>query len=77
MAYKLLRWGFILFNLLMLVTLVSYLGQAKESVEGAATQLGAKWRAAGWQRGLVPGLTFWIVVNVILSICLMLMRRKS
>jgi len=73
---KIIKWAFILFNIIMLIWIVGGVGSATEGIEAmdGAEQTGT---AIGAGLGAMMLVTLWVVGDIILGIFLFFTRPKS
>lgn len=74
---KLFKWSFILFNILMAVWLVAYMGEIDGVMEGSADEYEQAGTAIGGTIGVGMLLTFWVFVDVILGLFVLFTRPKT
>jgi hypothetical protein len=74
---KLFKWGFILFNILMVAWLFSYWGSVGNIVEGASS--GAEQAGATIGATIGTGMLFsiWVFGDIILGLFVLFSRPKS
>ena len=74
---KLFKWGFILFNILMLVWLVAGMNAASDVVSSAASEAEKAGAAIGAGIGTVMIFSVWGVGDVVLGIFVLLTRPRE
>lgn len=74
---KIIKWCFILFNLLMVFWLVAGLNSASETIEGYSTDLEQGASAVGAGIGAMFIMFIWVVGDIILTPFLLLTRGKK
>lgn len=74
---KLCKWSFILWNILMIVWLVSGLGSSAEVYNSAASQAEQAGAAIGTGIGVMMILTLWVIGDIILGLFVLFTRPKK
>ena len=74
---KLVKWGFIAFNLIMVIWLVSYWSSAGDVINTAASDAEQAGAAIGATIGTGFLFGIWGFGDVVLGICLLVTRPKS
>lgn len=74
---KIIKWAFILFNLLMLVWLISGIGGSSEVYSTATSDAERAGAAIGTGIGVMLILILWGVGDMILGLFVLLTRPKS
>lgn len=73
---KIFKWSFILFNILMLVWMLAYMGEIGGMLDGAADEYEEAGTAIGGTLGVGMLLTFWVFVDIILGLFVLFTRPK-
>jgi anti-sigma factor RsiW len=74
---KIIKWGFILFNLLMIIWLISGMHAASNVVQSAATEAERTGAEVGAGIGAMMIITVWAIGDLILGIFVFLTHPKS
>lgn len=74
---KIIKWVFILFNILMLVWLVGGFSAASQHVGNATSEAARAGAAIGTALGVGMIMTIWVMGDVIIGILVLLTRRKK
>lgn len=74
---KIIKWLFILFNILMLVWLISGANTGSEMVNSAMSEAEAAGAALGTGIGMMMIATMWVVGDIILGLFVLLTRPKE
>lgn len=74
---KLFKWSFILFNLLMVVWIVSYMGDIGTSMDSATSDAESTGTAIGGTLGVGMLVTFWAFIDIILGMFVLFTRPKA
>ncbi|MEM7734036.1 MAG: zinc ribbon domain-containing protein [Pseudomonadota bacterium] len=71
---KIFKWSLILFNILMIVWMVSYLGTIGSHLDGATSEAEEAGMAIGGTIGVGMILVFWVLGDIILGLATLLTR---
>ena len=74
---KLVKWLFIIFNVIMIIWLVAGFAAAGESVNSGINEAERAGAAIGSTLGIGIILVFWAIGDVILGLLVLLTRRKK
>jgi DNA-directed RNA polymerase subunit RPC12/RpoP len=74
---KLFKWSFILFNVLMVVWMVAYMGEIGGVMDSAADEYEQAGTAIGGTLGVGMLLVFWVLVDIILGLFVLFTRPKA
>ncbi|NSY36844.1 hypothetical protein [Leisingera sp. ANG59] len=74
---KIFKWLLILFNVLMVIWLFSYLGQIGEMMDGTASEAEKAGAAIGGSIGTGFILTVWVIGDIILGLVTLLTRPSK
>ncbi len=74
---KVFKWGFILFNILMLVWIMAGVGGNVDTINNAASDAERAGAAIGTGIGVMFLLTIWVIGDVILGLFVLFTRPKS
>ena len=74
---KIIKWCFILFNILMVFWLIAGFSSASETIDGYSTELEQSASAIGAGIGAVFLMFIWVVGVVVLTPFLLLTRGKK
>lgn len=71
------KWVFILFNVLMLIWLVSAIGMTSEVVSNAATDAEQAGAAIGSGLGMMMLLSIWVIGDIILGVFVLFTKPSN
>lgn len=74
---KLFKWSFVLFNLLMVFWLFSYVGDVSEQYGATADEYGRAGTAIGGTIGVGILLFLWVLLDVILGMMVLFTRPRD
>lgn len=72
-----LKWAFILFNILMIVWLVSYFGTIGEALDSSTSEAQKTGTAIGGTMGTGMLLSIWVIGDIILGLFVLFTRPKG
>ena len=74
---KIVKWGFIVFNVIMVAWMGSYFGFIGESMEGAKSGAEGVGMAIGAGIGVTMLLVIWVFVDIILGMVFLFTRPSK
>lgn len=74
---KIIKWGFIIFNVIMLMWVIAGGGTASDAVNSAGSDAEAAGAAIGSALGMGMLFVLWVVGDIILGIFVLFTRPKS
>lgn len=74
---KIFKWLLILFNVLMVVWLFSYLGEVGAVMDGSGSEAERAGAAIGGTIGMGMILTYWVIGDIILGLATILTRPSK
>lgn len=74
---KLVKWLFILFNILMIVWIIGGMSAAGQHITNATSEAARAGASIGTAIGVSMLLTLWVMGDIIIGIVVLLTRRKK